>query len=139
MAGWAQTIIVGNVGRAPELKYTNSGIAVCDFSVAVTVRFGKTESGERKERTTWFRCTAWRQSAEIVAQYVQKGTQIMVVGTIEASAYLDKAGQPAASLELTVDNFQLLGSRGDSQGGGQGQREYNEFAPPPQDMGDIPF
>lgn len=137
MAGFAQTIIIGNVGRDPELKYTQSGVAVCDFSVAVTVRFGKTETGDRKEKTTWYRVSCWRQLGEVAAQYVQKGTQIMVVGTVEASAYLDKSGQPAASLELTATNFQLLGSRGDVQGGGR--ENYNDFAPPPENVGDIPF
>lgn len=135
MAGFTQTIIVGNVGRDPELKYTQSGVAVCDFSVAVTRRFGRSDSGERKEKTYWYRVTCWRQQAEIAAQYVRKGTQIMVVGIVEASAYLDRTGQPASSLELTADNFQLLGSR-DS---GQGRGDYDDFAPPPDDLGDIPF
>ncbi len=139
MAGFSQTIIVGNVGRDPELKYTQSGIPVCDFSVAVTRRFGKTESGEWKEKTTWHRVTCWRQQAEIAAQYVRKGMQIMVVGTAEASAYLDRAGQPAASLELTADNFQMLGSRDGGQGYDRGDGGYNDFAPPPDDIGDIPF
>ncbi len=135
MAGFAQTIIVGNVGRDPQLKYTQSGVAVCDFSVAVTRRLGKSDSGEQREKTTWYRVTVWRQQAEIAAQYVRKGTQIMVVGTVEASAYLDKAGQPAASLELTADNFQLLGRRDEAEG----SRAYNEFAPPDENLGDIPF
>jgi single-strand DNA-binding protein len=136
MAGWEQTIIVGNVGRDPELRYTQQGVPVCDFSVAVTRRFGREDQGERREKTTWYRVTCWRQQAEIAAQYVRKGTQIMVVGTVEASAYQDRAGQPAASLNLTANNFQLLGSRD----GGAGERGgYDDFAPPPDDVGDIPF
>jgi single-strand DNA-binding protein len=139
MAGWAQTIIVGNVGRDPNVRYTQGGIPVCDFSVAVTRRFGGREGTERQERTTWYRVTAWRNLAEIAQQYVRKGTQIMVVGTVEVSAYLDKSGQPAATLELTADNFQLLGSRGDREGAPAGQGgDYNDFAPP-SEIGDIPF
>jgi single-strand DNA-binding protein len=140
MAGWQQTIIVGNVGRDPRFQYTQSGIAVCDFSVAVTRRFGGRDNTERQEKTTWFRVTCWRNLAEIARDFVHKGTQIMVVGSIDASAYTDKGGQPAASLDLTADNFQLLGSR-DGQGQGQGQPrgDYNDFAPPADDIGDIPF
>lgn len=135
MAGWSQTIIVGNVGRDPVLKYTQSGIAVCDFSVAVTRRFGGRDGGERREKTYWFRVTCWRQLAEIANTYVKKGTQVMVVGTVEASAYLDKSGQPASSLELTADTFQMLGRRDDVESSGS----YEEYGAPPDDMNDIPF
>jgi single-strand DNA-binding protein len=134
MAGWSQTIIVGNVGRDVAFRYTQSGIPVADFSVAVTRRTGSGEN--RTEKTTWVRVTCWRQLAEIANQYVRKGTQIMVVGTVETSAYLDKAGQPAATLELTADTFQMLGSRGDREQGGDGG--YNDSAPP-DNVGDIPF
>ena len=137
MAGWSQTIIIGNVGRDPQLRYTQSGIPVCDFSVAVTRRIGRRDDPDRTEKTTWFRVTCWRQQAEIASQYVRKGTQIMVVGTIEASAYTDRSGQPAASLDLTADNFQLLGSRADA--GASPGGAYDDFAPPPDDVGEIPF
>ena len=133
MAGWDQTIIVGNVGRDPELRYTQSGIPVCDFSVAVTKRYGRDEAGNQREKTVWYRVTCWRQRAEIASQYVHKGMQIMVVGSVEASAYLDRSGQPASSLDLTADNFQMLGSRGERMEG-----DYGDFAPP-DDVGDIPF
>jgi single-strand DNA-binding protein len=134
MAGWEQTIIVGNVGRDPELRYTASGVPVCDFSVAVTRRFGRDESGQQREKTNWYRVTCWRQRAEIAAQYVHKGMQIMVVGTVESSAYLDRSGQPASSLDLTADNFQMLGGRGDAQ-----REDYGGDFAPPNDVDDIPF
>ncbi|MGQ9889093.1 MAG: single-stranded DNA-binding protein [Aggregatilineales bacterium] len=137
MAGWSQTIIIGNVGRDPQLRYTQSGVPMCDFSVAVTRRIGRRDDPNRTEKTTWFRVTCWRQLADIASQYVRKGTQIMVVGTIEASAYTDRSGQPAASLDLTADNFQLLGSRADAEARAG---DYNDSAPPPSDnMSDIPF
>lgn len=111
MAGWQQVIIVGNVGRDPEVRYLQNGQAVTNFSVAVTRKWNDRESDEKREETTWFRVTCWRKLAEIAHQYVHKGTQIMVVGTIKASAYADKDGRPAVNLELTADNFQLLGGR----------------------------
>lgn len=141
MAGWSQTIIVGNVGRDVNFKYTQSGVPVADFSVAVTRRFGGRDGGEKQEKTTWYRVTCWRNLAEIANQYIRKGTQVMVVGQAEVSAYLDKSGQPAATLEITADNFQMLGGRGEGgEGRSGGGGDYNDYAPPPPDnMGDIPF
>jgi single-strand DNA-binding protein len=136
MAGYTQTIIIGNVGRDPsEIRYTSSGVAVCDFSVAVTRKYGPAEN--RTEKTTWYKVTCWRNLAEIAAQYVRKGGQVMVVGTVEASAYIDKNNQPQASLDMTADNFQLLGGRADASGemggGNYGGGERNER--PPQQRG----
>jgi single-strand DNA-binding protein len=115
---WQQTIIVGNVGSC-ELKYLPSGAAVYTFSVAVNEKW-TTESGERKEKATWFRCNAWNKQAETLSQYLKKGSQIMVTGTIEARAYLGKDGQPASSLELRVRDFTFLGGRGDGEAGSGG-------------------
>ncbi len=125
MAGWAQTIIIGNVGRDPEMRYLPSGVGVCSFSVAVTRRWNDKNSSEQKEKTVWYRISCWRNLAETANNYVKKGMQIMVVGELEpARAYLDNSGQPAATLELTAQNFQFLGSREGGQGGDQGG--YNE-------------
>ena len=131
-----QVIIVGNVGRDAELKYTPQGVAVCDFSVAVNKVTGKGEN--RKEKTTWFKVTVWRERAETASQYIKKGMKIMVIGEVDARAYTDKAGQPVASLDLTANDFKFLDSRGDSQGAYQagpanGSTEYAE------EPGDIPF
>ena len=138
MAGWSQTIIVGNVGKAEDLKYLQSGVAVLNFSVAVN---SVTGTGDQKqERTTWFRVAAWRQLAESLAPYIAKGKQVMVVGSIDARAYADNAGQPAASLEITAREIRLLGSRGEGEGRAGGGNEYGDYAPaPPDSMGDIPF
>ena len=124
MAGWAQTMIIGNVGRDPEMRYLQNGTAVCSFSVAVTRKWNDKNSNEQKEKTVWYRISAWRQLAETANNYVKKGMQIMVVGELEpARAYLDNAGQPAATLELTAQNFQFLGSRGDNQGQSGGSND----------------
>lgn len=127
MAGWEQTIIVGNVGRAVEMRYTQAGVPVCDFSVAVSRKVND------QDVTKWYRVTCWRQLAEIAAQYVTKGMQIMVVGAVEASAYTDKQGNPAASLDLTAFSFQML-----SSGSGQ-QADTNRTPYDGDDTGSIPF
>lgn len=136
MAGWQQTIIVGNVGRTEELKYLQSGVAVFNFTVAVNSVTGSGDN--RQERTHWFRVACWRQLAENMAKYVVKGTQIMVVGTVEARAYTDNSGQPQATLEITARDIRLLGSRGDREGGA-GYNEGYDYQTPPDSMGDIPF
>ncbi len=135
-----QVTIVGNVGRDAEMRYTPQGVAVCDFSVAVNKVTGKGEN--RKEKTTWFKVTVWRERAETASQYIKKGMKILVVGEIDASAYTNKQGQPAASLELTASDFKFLDSRG--EGGGQDSGEYqaarsNGSGDAPEEAGDIPF
>ena len=141
MAGYQQTIIIGNVGRDPELRYTPSGVAVCDFSVAVSRRWNDRQSGEPREKTTWFRVSAWRQLAETVNQYVHKGMQIMVVGEIDSSAYIGQDGEARSSLELTAQNVQFLGRPGermDMPGDDdyQGNRQNRGGS---QDPEDLPF
>lgn len=115
MAGWEQTIIIGNVGRDAELRYTPQGKAVANFSVAVTERWG---SGDQKqEHTKWFRVTVWEKQAELANEYVKKGMQIQIVGSINASAYANKTtNEPTASLELTARSMQFLGSKSDTGG-----------------------
>jgi len=117
------------------MRYLQSGVPVCNFTVAVNEVYGTGD--ERREKTVWYRVAAWRRLAETVNQYVTKGQQIMVIGTVEARAYTDNAGQPQATLELTARDIRFLGSRGDREGGGNGG--YEDFAPPPDNMGDIPF
>lgn len=136
MTGWQQVIIVGNLGRDAEMKYLQSGQGVCSFNVAVSESWNDRQTNERREKTTWFRCSAWGQIGESVHQYLTKGKQVMVIGTVEARAYTDNGGQPAASLELRVRDIRLLGQRGDGerQGGDQG-----DYRPAPDNLGDIPF
>jgi len=131
---FSQTIIIGNVGRDPEMRYTPQGVAVCDFSVAVNKVTGKGES--RKEETTWFKVTVWRERAETASQYIKKGMKIMVVGEVKASAYTNKQGQPVASLELTANNFQFLDSRSDGQGA-RTNGATGDYAA--EEVSDIPF
>jgi single-strand DNA-binding protein len=136
---YQQVIIVGNVGRDAEFRYTPQGIAVCDFSVAVNKVTGRGE--DRKESTTWFKVTVWRDRAEIAQQLIKKGRKVMVIGEVKASAYTDKTGKPMASLEVTANEFKLL----DSPGGGG---ERGEMAPAGErgggdgydgEPGDLPF
>jgi single-strand DNA-binding protein len=126
MAGYESTTIIGNVGRDVESRQTASGSSLSTWSVAVTTKWTDS-NGEKRERVNWYKVTAWGKLAEIAAQYVKKGAQIMVVGTVTASAYMGQDGEPRASLELRADTFQLLGSNA--------ARDESEY----EDATSIPF
>lgn len=133
MAGsYEQTIIVGNVGNIDKLKYTASGVAVVNFNVAVNAYWTDSQTNEKREKTNWYRVVAWRGLAETCARFLTKGMSVMVVGTVEASAYMGKDGQPRSSLELTAQNVQFL-TRVDGGGGA-----YTQGNAPAQGN-DIPF
>ncbi len=139
MAGFQQTIIIGNVGRDPELRYTSSGTAVCSFTVAVTERWTDRATNEKREKTNWYRVNAWRGLGETCNMYVRKGMQIMVSGNVEASSYLGQDGQPRATLELTARDVQFLGGRGEGQSMGGDDNSYDSYNTPPATENDIPF
>jgi single-strand DNA-binding protein len=138
---YQQVIIIGNVGRDPELTYTPQGVAVAKFTVAVSKRWGKGE--QRQEKTTWFRVTVWRERAETASQYIRKGSKIMVIGEVEVNAYIDKNGAAQATLELTANDFKFLDSRQDGDGGGSGSYQQapagRNSGGNVEDPNDIPF
>jgi single-strand DNA-binding protein len=148
MAGaFEQTIIIGNVGRDPELRYTQGGVPVCSFTVAVSTRWKDSTTNEQREKTNWYKISAWRGLAEVCQKFVKKGMSVMVSGTVSASAYAGQDGQPRASLDLTARDIQFLtraddggsySGGGSSSSGGSGG-DYDDYSPPPQDMDDIPF
>lgn len=135
--------LVGNLGSDPEARYTASGVMVSSFRMA-TSRSWTDASGERQEKVTWFRVTCWNKLAEIVTEHLKKGRQVLVVGEIEkAQAYVNKAGEMAATIEVTAQNVRFLGKPGD---GGELAEEttYQKKTPASSSKGfdpdeDIPF
>lgn len=130
-----QTIIIGNVGRDPELRYTQSGRPVLGFSVAVSERWTDRETNEKREKTTWYKVSVWGPRAEALKPHIRKGDQIQIVGNVTVSAYTDKDGNPAASLELNAREIVLL--RNNSNG--QGASDDGNIPDTNQNMNDIPF
>jgi single-strand DNA-binding protein len=138
-----QVIIEGRVGQDAEMRYTPSGVAVANFSVAVNRKW-KDGDGNEREKTTWFRVAAWRGLADFAAQYIQKGMGVLVVGEMEEpNAYMTKDNEPAANLELTarridVTNWHNSNSQGAQNGqaanGNAGNRQRRQY-----DDEDIPF
>jgi single-strand DNA-binding protein len=140
-------IIVGNLGRDPELRYTPQGDAVCNFSVAVNDK-RRDKTGELQDTTTWFRITLWRRQAENASKYLTKGSPIYVEGRLKVEEWTDRDGKNRYTLEVQATDMQFIGSgRGDEASAGAGpEAEYSggaEFnqtpnAAPSSDD-DIPF
>ncbi len=130
MASMAKIQIIGNVGREPEMKMTPTGKAVCEFSVAVN-RVSNS-GGERTEQADWYRVSCWGRQAEIAQQYVQKGMQIFVDGRFSARTWTNKENVEKTSLEISCNDFQMLGGRRDREGGMGGG------AMPGANQGDTP-
>lgn len=118
MAGVSKIILIGNLGRDPETRYTPTGRMNVQFSMAVSRRYNDS-SGQQQEQTTWFRVTGWGRLAETMDKLSQngaltKGKQVYVEGRLEAREYQDQSGQNRTSLDVTASELQLLGSRADS-------------------------
>lgn len=129
---YQNTIVVGNLGRDPEMRYTASGTPVTSFSVATTRRW-KSAEGEDREKTTWFRVSAWGQLAETCNQYLTKGRLVLVEGEVDASAWKGNDGEARATLELRARNVRFLGRRGDEFSA------PSAAGPAGEDEGDLPF
>lgn len=113
-------ILLGNVGNDPEVNYTGSGTAVAKFSLATTEKW-KDQSGEKKEKTNWHRCVVFGKRAEVVGEYVRKGSQLYIEGSMEYGSY-DKDGVTMYTADVHVKDFQFIGGKredGGNAGGGQ--------------------
>ena len=122
MASVNKVILVGNLGRDAETKFTPSGASVTNFSLATTRRWKDQASGEWKEQTQWHRIVYWR--AENVANYLLKGKQVYVEGRLETRSYDDKDGKKVYMTEVICEHLVLLGGRQDS--GGSTPDEYSQ-------------
>jgi single-strand DNA-binding protein len=124
--------VVGNLGSDPEMRYTQQGVPVTSFSVAVNEKYGE------RETTTWFRVSCWRQLAELTGQYLSKGRSVLITGRVQARAYTDRNGEPACSLDLTADTVKFLGSARQDSNSHAAPGEHTQPANEPLEE-DIPF
>ncbi len=141
-----KAILIGNLGRDPELKYTSSGKAVATFTMATTDRW-TSQDGQKQEQTIWHNIVAWGRQAEVINEYLAKGRQVYIEGRIVNRSYDDKDGNKKYISEVVVQNFQFLGGRGEGPGGGGGGSRQatpepsgagaGEGTPPDDD--DLPF
>ncbi|GKS94842.1 single-stranded DNA-binding protein [Acidovorax sp. SUPP2825] len=144
MASVNKVIIVGNLGRDPEMRTFPSGDQVANVTIATTDRWRDKNTGENKEATEWHRVVFNGRLAEIVGQYLRKGSQVYVEGSLRTRKWTDQAGQEKFTTEIRADTMQMLGSRqgmGGGQGGGGGYEDsgyggggndggYDNSAPP---------
>jgi single-strand DNA-binding protein len=132
-----KVILVGNLGRDPEIRSTPSGQPVASFSLATNRRW-RDQQGNRQEQTEWHTIVCWGRQAEVAGQYLTKGKQIYVEGRLQTRSWEDRqTGEKRYRTEIVCDNFQMLGSRGESEAGGSRFDESAEQAGPEDD--DIPF
>ena len=118
-------IVIGNVGRDPEMRYTPSGQGVTSFSVASNRRY-RTAAGEQREETEWFNVSAWGRLAEICNQYLTKGQQVYVEGRFRSRTYQGNDGQTRVSNDIMLTEMQMLGSRGSGMDDDQSPYAGNE-------------
>ncbi len=117
MAGVNKVILIGNLGRDPELRYTASGTAVANFTLATSESI-KTKDGGREDKTEWHRIVAWARTAELCSQYLSKGRSVYIEGRLQTREWEDKEGQKRRTTEVVANTVQFLGGRGQGGGGG---------------------
>lgn len=115
MAGINKAILIGRLGRDPEVRYTQDGSAVANFTIATSEEWKDRESGEKRERTEWHRIVAFRKLGEICGKYLAKGRQIYVEGRIQTRKWEDREGNTRYTTEIVASDVQFLGTRGGSE------------------------
>ena len=135
MASVNKVILIGNLGRDPEVRYAPSGSAICNVTLATSRQWKDKTSGERQEETEWHRVVFYDRLAEIAGEYLKKGRPVYVEGRLKTRKWTDKDGVEKYTTEIVADQMQLLGSRegmggGDERGGGGYSRERPAARPP---------
>ncbi len=118
MASVNKVILLGNLGRDPEVRFTQGGTPVANFTMATTERWND-PNGEKKEKTEWHRIVVWGKQAEIAGEYLKKGSQVYVEGRLQTRKWQDKDGADKYTTEIVANQMQMLGSR-QGMGGGRG-------------------
>ena len=141
MASVNKVIIVGNLGADPESRFAPSGDAVCNIRVATTETWKDKQTGEKKESTEWHRIGFYGRLAEIAGQYLRKGSQVYIEGSLRTRKWQDKDGQDRYTTEIRGDEMKMLGGKPEGQGRPQQpeQRQQRNNAPSQADDFDIPF
>lgn len=146
MASVNKVILLGNLGRDPELRYTQGGQPVANFTVATNESWTKKDGSGREERTEWHRIVAWGRTAELCAQYLAKGRTVYIEGRLQTREWENKEGQKQRTTEIVAQTVQFIGgggpggARGGQAGGGSpGGSNGGGFDGPPPPDDEIPF
>jgi len=119
--GVNKVILVGNLGKDPEVKYTASGAAVANITIATSESWNDKQTGEKQEKTEWHRVVFFRRLAEIAGEYLRKGSQVYIEGKLQTRKWQDQSGQDRYTTEIVANEMQMLGSRGGDGGGARPQ------------------
>ena len=135
-----KVILVGNLGRDPEMRHTQQGRAVANFTIATNERW-KDRDGQQQERTEWHRIVVWDRLAEICVEYLSKGRQVYIEGRLQTREWEDKEGNKRYTTEIVASTMQMLGRRGESgdYAGGSGSSALDSPPGPSGPDDDIPF
>jgi single-strand DNA-binding protein len=136
MAGVNKVILIGRLGGDPEIRYTNTGTAVANFSLATSTNW-KNKEGEREERTEWHRIVAFARLGEICGEYLNKGKQVYVEGRLQTRSWEDKDGNRRKTTEIVANQLQMLGTPSDDRPAPEEEAGVREKETIPED--DIPF
>ncbi len=144
MASLNKVMLIGNLGKDPEVRYTAAGTAVASFSVATSEKF-KNKNGEWEEKTEWHNVTLWARLAEIAGEYLSKGKTVYIEGRLQTRKWQDRDGKDRYTTEIVGEKMQMLSGKGEGGGGRQGAGRQAESQEPgyeepvfnPDD--DIPF
>ncbi|MCA3250496.1 MAG: single-stranded DNA-binding protein [Pseudomonadota bacterium] len=132
MASVNKVILIGNLGRDPEVRYAPSGAAICNVTIATSRQWKDKTSGERQEETEWHRVVFYDRLAEIAGEYLKKGRPVYVEGRLKTRKWTDKDGVEKYTTEVIADQMQLLGGREGGAGGGGGMDDGGGAAAPRQ-------
>lgn len=143
MAGINKVILVGNLGKDPEVRYLEGGVAVANFTLATSENY-KDKSGEKQTATEWHNIVLWRGLAEIAEKYLKKGNQVYIEGKLRTRQWQDKEGNNRYTTEVVGDNMQMLGGRNDSNNNAPQSTPQPKVEKPDVDISpsaddDLPF
>lgn len=130
--GVNKAILIGNLGNDPDMRYTAGGAAVANISIATAESWRDKESGEQQERTEWHRVVAFGRLAEIMGEYLRKGSQVYIEGRIQTRKWQDKEGQDRYTTEIVANELQMLGSKGSTSANYDSAPQQQNAAPQQQ-------
>jgi len=141
-----KVMLIGNVGKDPDIRHLESGTAVANLTLATTERY-KDRNGEMQEQTEWHNVVLWRGLADVTERFVRKGSQIFIEGKIRTRSWEDQSGQKRYTTEIVADNMQLLGRRSDNPANASARPARNDQSSldngaadfSPEEVDDLPF
>lgn len=139
--GVNKVILIGSLGNDPEIRYTGDGKAIANLSLATSESWNDKQSGEKKEKTEWHRVVAFGKLAEIIGEYVKKGSKVYIEGKLQTRKWQDKGGETRYTTEISAYDLQMLDSKGQSSQAPSKPAQSQPASTPPVDdfSDDIPF